>query len=77
MGLLNQRLMGGHCIYLTQADAERMARAGAHAVHIPKCNATSGRLAPTPMLKRAGVNIALATDTQHGDDGRRAGARHG
>lgn len=66
-GLLNERLMGGHCIYVTPKDAARMAAAGAHAVHIPKCNATSGRLAPTPMLKRAGVNMALATDTQHGD----------
>lgn len=66
-GLLNQRLMGGHCIYVTPSDIERMARAGAHAVHIPKCNAASGRMAPTPALKRAGVNIALATDTQHGD----------
>jgi 5-methylthioadenosine/S-adenosylhomocysteine deaminase len=66
-GLLNHRLMGGHCIYVTPSDVQKMAAAGAHAVHIPKCNATSGRLAPTPMIKRAGVNIALATDTQHGD----------
>ena len=66
-GLLNTRLMGGHCIYVTESDIARLARAGAHAVHIPKCNAASGRLAPTPALKRAGVNIALATDTQHGD----------
>ncbi|MCZ3129668.1 amidohydrolase family protein, partial [Acinetobacter baumannii] len=27
----------------------------------------SGRLAPTPDIKRAGINIALATDTQHAD----------
>lgn len=67
VGLLNDRLMGGHCIYVTLDDARKLAAAGAHAVHIPKCNATSGRLAPTPMLKRAGVNMALATDTQHGD----------
>ncbi|WP_343592359.1 amidohydrolase family protein [Paracidovorax wautersii] len=67
MGLLNHRLLGGHCIYLSESDIARMARAGAHAVHIPKCNAASGRLAPTPLLQRAGVNIALATDTQHGD----------
>jgi len=67
VGLLNERLMGGHCIYVSESDAQKMAAAGAHAVHIPKCNATSGRLAPTPMLKRAGVNMALATDTQHGD----------
>ena len=67
VGLLNDRLMGGHCIYLTDSDIERMARAGAHAVHIPKCNATSGRLAPIHKIKAAGINIALATDTQHGD----------
>jgi len=67
VGLLNGRLMGGHCIYLTDADIGRMAGAGAHAVHIPKANASSGRLAPTPALKRAGVNLALATDTQHAD----------
>lgn len=67
VGLLNRRLMGGHCIYVTPSDIERLARAGAHAIHIPKCNAASGRHAPTPAIKRAGVNIALATDTQHGD----------
>ena len=66
-GLLNRRLMGGHCIYLTPQDMRRMAAAGAHAVHIPKCNAASGRLAPTPALARAGVAICLATDTQHAD----------
>jgi 5-methylthioadenosine/S-adenosylhomocysteine deaminase len=66
-GLLGPRLMGGHCIYVDDDDIARMARAGAHAIHIPKCNATSGRMAPTPRLAAAGVNIALATDTQHGD----------
>jgi 5-methylthioadenosine/S-adenosylhomocysteine deaminase len=66
-GLLNERLLCGHCIYLEAADIERMAKAGAHAVHIPKCNAASGRLAPTPKLKAAGLNITLATDTQHAD----------
>lgn len=66
-GLLNGRLMGGHCIYVSDGDIALMASRGAHAIHIPKCNATSGRLAPTPKLKAAGVNIALATDTQHAD----------
>jgi 5-methylthioadenosine/S-adenosylhomocysteine deaminase len=66
-GLLGARLMGGHCIYMDDDDIARMARAGAHAIHIPKCNAASGRFAPTPKLAAAGVNIALATDTQHGD----------
>jgi len=67
VGLLNDRLIGGHCIHVTDADIARIARAGAHVAHIPKCNAASGRFAPTPKLKRAGINIALATDTQHGD----------
>jgi 5-methylthioadenosine/S-adenosylhomocysteine deaminase len=67
VGLLNRRLIGGHCIYVTDSDIARLASAGAHAVHIPKCNATSGRLAPIAKIKRAGVNISLATDTQHGD----------
>ncbi|ANN73663.1 amidohydrolase family protein [Bordetella bronchialis] len=66
-GLLNDRLIAGHCIYVTPDDAARLAAAGAHVAHIPKCNAASGRLAPLPMLRRAGLNIALATDTQHGD----------
>ncbi|ARP91859.1 hydrolase [Bordetella genomosp. 9] len=66
-GLLNDRLIAGHCIYVTADDAARLAAAGVHVAHIPKCNAASGRLAPTPMLRRAGLNIALATDTQHGD----------
>lgn len=67
VGLLGPRLLAGHCIHLDDDDIARMARAGAHVVHIPKCNATSGRLAPTPRLAAAGLNIALATDTQHGD----------
>ena len=67
VGLLNDRLLAGHCIYVDDADIGLLASAGAHAVHIPKCNATSGRLAPTPKIKRAGINMALATDTQHGD----------
>lgn len=66
-GLLNHRLLGGHCIYVSDRDLDRMAAAGAHAVHIPKPNATSGRLAPTPRIKSRNINIALATDTQHGD----------
>ncbi len=66
-GLLNDRLLATHCLYVDENDIARLARAGAHAVHVPKCNAASGRLAPTPALKAAGVNLALCTDTQHGD----------
>lgn len=66
-GLLNDHLLGGHGIHLDADDIARLATARATVVHIPKCNATSGRLAPTPALKAAGINLALATDTQHAD----------
>lgn len=66
-GLLNDRLLCGHCLFVDADDIARMAKAGVHMVHIPKCNATSGRLAPTPELADAGLDMTLATDTQHGD----------
>lgn len=66
-GLLNERLLAGHCIYMSDDDMARMARAGAHAVSIAKCNAASGRLAPLHKLRAAGVNLAMGTDTQNGD----------
>jgi 5-methylthioadenosine/S-adenosylhomocysteine deaminase len=66
-GLLNDKLLCGHCLYVNEGDLPRFAASGAHVVHIPKCNAASGRMAPVHKLKDAGMNITLATDTQHGD----------
>ena len=66
-GLLHRRSLCGHCIYVEDDDMALMARAGANVVHIAKNNAASGRLAPTPRLRAAGLNIGLATDTQHAD----------
>jgi 5-methylthioadenosine/S-adenosylhomocysteine deaminase len=67
VGLLDDRTIAGHCIYVSDADVARIARGGTHVAHIAKCNAASGRFAPTPKFKRAGINMALATDTQNGD----------
>jgi 5-methylthioadenosine/S-adenosylhomocysteine deaminase len=66
-GLLHSRALCGHCICVEPDDIALLARAGAHAVHIARNNAASGRLAPTPRLRAAGINIGLATDTQHAD----------
>jgi 5-methylthioadenosine/S-adenosylhomocysteine deaminase len=66
-GLLHSRALCGHCIHVEEKDIALLARAGTHVVHIAKNNAASGRLAPTPRLRAAGVNIGLATDTQHAD----------
>ena len=62
VGLLTDKLIAGHCIYLTDSDIARLAASGMTVAHIPKGNATGGSMAPTPKLKAAGVRIALATD---------------
>jgi 5-methylthioadenosine/S-adenosylhomocysteine deaminase len=62
VGLLNDKLIAAHCIYLTDDDIQRLAASGMTVAHVPKGNATGGGMAPTPKLKQAGVRIALATD---------------
>ncbi len=62
LGLLNDRLIAAHCIYLTDADISRIAASGMTGAHVPKGNATGGSAAPTAKLKAQGARIALATD---------------
>ena len=62
VGLLNDKLIGAHCIFLTDDDIARIAASGMTVAHVPKGNATGGSMAPTPKLKQAGARIALATD---------------
>jgi 5-methylthioadenosine/S-adenosylhomocysteine deaminase len=62
VGLLNEKLIAAHCIYLTDDDIARIAASGMTVAHVPKGNATGGAMAPTPKLKAAGARIALGTD---------------
>ena len=62
VGLLTDKLIAAHCIYLTDDDIARIAASGMTVAHVPKGNATGGGMAPTPKLKKAGARIALATD---------------
>jgi 5-methylthioadenosine/S-adenosylhomocysteine deaminase len=66
-GLLCDRLIGAHCLFMTPSDVERAGRAGLHVAHIPKGNATGGTMAPTPALRAAGANLCLSTDNMHAD----------
>ncbi|CAN7770549.1 amidohydrolase family protein [Variovorax sp. LjRoot84] len=66
-GLLNDRLLAAHCLFLDADDIARCGRAGIHVAHIPKGNATGGTRAPTSALRRAGANFALGTDNMHAD----------
>ena len=67
VGLLDDRLIGAHCIHVSDTDIERLGRAGAHLAHIAKGNQTHGHIAPTHALCGAGMNLALSTDNMHAD----------
>jgi 5-methylthioadenosine/S-adenosylhomocysteine deaminase len=67
LGMLDSRLLAGHCIHVDDDDIARIGASGAHVVHIPVGNAMSGRVAPTRRLLHAGARLCLATDTMHGD----------
>lgn len=67
VGLLDDRLIGAHCIHVSDTDIARLGRAGAHLAHIAKGNQTHGHVAPTDALCRAGMNLTLSTDNMHAD----------
>ncbi|NNU82224.1 amidohydrolase family protein [Halovulum dunhuangense] len=67
VGLLDDRLLSAHCIFVTDSDIERIGRAGMHVAHIPKGNATGATIAPTDRLRAAGARLTLATDNMHAD----------
>ena len=67
IGLLNERLVAAHCLFLDEDDFERAGNARINVAHIPKGNATGGTAAPTSRLRRAGARITLATDNMHAD----------
>jgi 5-methylthioadenosine/S-adenosylhomocysteine deaminase len=67
VGLLDDRLLGTHCLFVTDEDILRLGQAGMTVNHIPKGNATGGTAAPTSRLRRAGAAFALGTDNMHAD----------
>lgn len=67
LGLLNARLVAGHCIHVDAREIERIGAAGVRVAHSPYGNAVSGRIAPVRALEAAGATITLCTDTKSGD----------
>jgi len=66
-GLLDEGLIAAHCLVMTEDDIASAGGAGITVAHAPKVNLTGGYLPVTSKLRRAGANIALATDNMHGD----------
>jgi 5-methylthioadenosine/S-adenosylhomocysteine deaminase len=65
--MLHEHLIAAHCIFMTPSDIARAGRAGITVAHAPKVNLTGGCLPVTSALRRAGAQVALATDNMHGD----------
>lgn len=66
-GLLNERLIAAHGIWLSDADIERVGRSGMTLAHVPIGNATGAAIAPTAKLRAAGTPIAIGTDNNNHD----------
>lgn len=67
VGLLDDNLIAAHCLHLSDSDIDRLGQARVHLAHIAKGNQTHGHTAPTDRLRKAGVQLALATDNMHAD----------
>jgi 5-methylthioadenosine/S-adenosylhomocysteine deaminase len=63
LGLVGPSLVAVHLTQLEEAEIERLAAAGAHAVHCPESNLKlASGFCPVARLLAAGVNVALGTD---------------
>ena len=66
-GLLHRKSLMGHCIYLSESEIERFAKAGAVAVFCPTSNLFLGSgLMPFQALKEAGISLGMASDVGGG-----------
>ncbi|MFI6344281.1 amidohydrolase family protein [Streptomyces sp. NPDC050560] len=66
-GLVDERLMAGHCAFLDEDEQKLMLAAHAHISHSPGKYGPSGESALTetgvvPALRRAGLDVSLSTD---------------
>lgn len=62
-GILTERTVAAHCVYLDEGDIELMAECRVSAATNPVSNLKLGNgIAPIPKLLEAGVNVCLGTD---------------
>lgn len=63
IGVLDEKTVLAHCVWLTKEDIEIIAERGSSVVHCPLSNLKLGSgIAPVADLIDAGVNVALGTD---------------
>jgi cytosine/adenosine deaminase-related metal-dependent hydrolase len=69
LGLLDERMLVIHAIWVDDADIALLARSGCTVAHNPVCNMRLGSgIMPFRRLRQAGIPIALGTDEATVDD---------
>lgn len=69
-GVLDERAIVIHAIWIDEADIELLAQSGCSVAHNPVCNLKLGSgVMPFRRLKQAGVNICIGIDEVPADDG--------
>ncbi|MDX9714163.1 MAG: amidohydrolase family protein [Dissulfurispiraceae bacterium] len=62
-GLLNERLIAAHCVWLDEAEIDLMSKRGVNVSHCIESNLKlASGIAPVPAMLKAGVKVSLGTD---------------
>lgn len=67
VGLLNDKMIAAHCVFLDQQAIADVGRRHVNIAHAPHQNARVGNIAPILALEKAGANITICTDTRSAD----------
>lgn len=64
IGVLCNRMLAAHCVWLTKSEVDLLAKAGVSVAHCPVSNMklASGGVAPLPEMFERGVTVGLGTD---------------
>ena len=67
LGLLSNKMIAGHCIYVSEEDINVLAGTNTHVSHQSGSNSKGGMMAPINAMIDKGINIGLGTDNMARD----------